>query len=169
MFFFGIPKQRAQGSSSPKHLGIGIKFENETRCPLPMAGFEQCGDVGRHLCLVFLSGPNLLCLTVKACIQDISSIFKTPCFVEYSSYSWLPRPVSGDFIHAETGGIAGALIPPASYSGSGLGRTDLGRLGQKWGRCDGRKGSVQSSISVTAFSANSCERFSSYAILPGVF
>jgi len=31
-----------------------------------------------------------------------------------------------DFMHAETGGIAGALIPPASYSGSGLGRTDLG-------------------------------------------
>ena len=97
---------------------------------MPMAGFEQCGDVGRHLCLVFLSGPNLLCLTVKACIQHISSIFKKPCFVEYSSYSWLPRPVSGDFMHAETGGIAGALIPPASYSGSGLGRTDLGRLGQ---------------------------------------
>ena len=28
-------------------------------------------------------------------------------------------------MHAETGGVAGALIPPASYSGSGLGKTDL--------------------------------------------
>lgn len=31
-----------------------------------------------------------------------------------------------DFMHAETGGIAGALIPPANYSGSGLGKSDLG-------------------------------------------
>ncbi|CAK9075404.1 unnamed protein product [Durusdinium trenchii] len=30
-----------------------------------------------------------------------------------------------DFMHAETGGLAGALIPPANYSGSGLGKTDL--------------------------------------------
>lgn len=29
-------------------------------------------------------------------------------------------------MHAETGGIAGALIPPASFSASGLGKTDLG-------------------------------------------
>ena len=28
-FIWGIPKQGAQGSTSPKHLGIGIKFENE--------------------------------------------------------------------------------------------------------------------------------------------
>lgn len=37
-------------------------------------------------------------------------------------------PVPGDFMHAETGGLAGALIPPANYSGSGLGKTDLSGL-----------------------------------------
>jgi hypothetical protein len=38
---------------------------------------------------------------------------------------------SGDFMHAETGGIAGALIPPANYSGSGLGKSDLGHLARE--------------------------------------
>ena len=47
---------------------------------MPTAGFEQCADVGRHLCLVFLSGPNLFFLTFKGCIAIRFQVFQNTLF-----------------------------------------------------------------------------------------